>query len=335
MSRHFLLSRAGLPLLLLSFGLLPFAYGQDTKAPEWKHGLEFPVRKADENTVTKDTKRYGAEVFIDRNLGNVIYISETGAVSALPGSAAPAGKDIKDPSRSHALVLKARKGGEKDFDKAQKFGVEVYKDENNGKLVYISETGSLAAGTGNTASGEPKKPTWSHGLDLKVRKGTQDNFDENTKKWGVECYKDENTGLLVYVSESGAVAVAAGSPPAGDIKGPKWSHGFNFRVRQAGESSSTKGKVIGCEVFHDPNTNLLVYITENGDIAVTPGTPSASAETKKPIWLHGMDFKVRKAGEKGFTDATRKWGVEVFRDENSPQVIYVSETGSVAVLPGK
>jgi hypothetical protein len=38
------------------------------------------ARKGDEADFTKDTKRYGVEVFEDVNNGNIIYISETGSI---------------------------------------------------------------------------------------------------------------------------------------------------------------------------------------------------------------------------------------------------------------
>jgi hypothetical protein len=42
------------------------------------------------------------------------------------------------------FVLKARKGGEKEFDKAAKYGVEVFEDPNAKATIYLSETGSIA-----------------------------------------------------------------------------------------------------------------------------------------------------------------------------------------------
>jgi hypothetical protein len=57
-------------------------------------------------------------------------------------------------------------------------------------------------------------------------------------------------------------------------------------------------------------------------------------ETKGPKWLHGLDFKVRKGGDSEWKDA-RKYGVEVFRDENTGNLVYISETGSIAVVSGK
>ncbi len=58
-------------------------------------------------------------------------------------------------------------------------------------------------------------------------------------------------------------------------------------------------------------------------------------DTKGPKWLHGLDLRVRKGGEADFTKDTKKIGVEVFRDENNNNLVYVTETGSIAVVPAK
>jgi len=62
------------------------AYAQeakDAKTPKWQHGLMLRARKGDEDNFTKDTKKYGIEVFEDPNNGNVIYISDTGSISVV------------------------------------------------------------------------------------------------------------------------------------------------------------------------------------------------------------------------------------------------------------
>ncbi len=58
-------------------------------------------------------------------------------------------------------------------------------------------------------------------------------------------------------------------------------------------------------------------------------------KTKEPTWLHGLELRVRKAGEADFTKDTKKWGLEVFKDENTGSLIYISESGSISVVPGK
>jgi hypothetical protein len=62
-----------------------YAQGGDIKSPKWQYGLSVRVRKADENDFTKDTKRVGIEVYRDENHGNLIYVSEAGSISVVPG----------------------------------------------------------------------------------------------------------------------------------------------------------------------------------------------------------------------------------------------------------
>jgi len=58
-------------------------------------------------------------------------------------------------------------------------------------------------------------------------------------------------------------------------------------------------------------------------------------KAKAPVWLHGMEVKVRKSGEANFSESTKKIGIEVFRDDNNGNLIYISESGDIAVIPAK
>jgi hypothetical protein len=66
-----------------------------------------------------------------------------------------------------------------------------------------------------------------------------------------------------------------------------------------------------------------------------PFVHGQDTKAKAPEWKHGMELRVRKAGEADFNAATKKYGIEVFRDENNGNLIYISQTGSIAVVPGK
>jgi len=57
---------------------------------------------------------------------------------------------------------------------------------------------------------QPKAPTWHHGLGLKVRKGDEADFNKDTKKIGLEVYRDENNGNWIYITENGSIAVVPG-----------------------------------------------------------------------------------------------------------------------------
>ncbi|MFL5241325.1 MAG: hypothetical protein ACJ8FY_04395 [Gemmataceae bacterium] len=66
-----------------------------------------------------------------------------------------------------------------------------------------------------------------------------------------------------------------------------------------------------------------------------PFAQAQEKQVKTPQWLHGMSVKVRSAAEENFTEKTKKVGIEVFRDENNGNLIYITESGSIAVAPGK
>src|SRR5262249_22617053 len=157
------------------------------KEPLWRHGLTLAARKADEKEFTKSTKKFGIEVFKDENNGNLIYISDTGSIDTVPAKLAQdsVGK-IKAPAWKDGMTLNVRKAGEKEFNKDTRvYGVEVFKDENNGNIVYISQTGEIAVVPGKLSEQNTKKgPTWQHGLEVAVRKEGEKEFTKDTKRYG-------------------------------------------------------------------------------------------------------------------------------------------------------
>jgi putative component of toxin-antitoxin plasmid stabilization module len=249
-------------------------------------------------------------------------------------------KEIKGPQWKAAMNLSVRKAGEAKFgDATKKVGVELFLDPNDGARIYISETGSIAIVSGGPAGASAAAPKHQYGYELRVRKGTEGDFTEQTKKYGIEVFKDEAGGTLLYVSETGAIAArpAAAVKGGGEARRPDWLFGLNLKVRKAGEKDFTDTThKWGIEVFKDEKTDNLIYVTENGDLAIVPaGASKRPEETKNPTWLRAQEVRVRRGGEKEFTDTTRKWGIEVFRDENTGNSIYITEAGAVAVLPPK
>ncbi len=117
--------------------------GANPKRPRSLHGLSIKSRKSNEGDFTPKTRVYSAEVFEDPNANLLVFICETGSLSVVPyGGSVKMNQGLL---WSHALTLGARKPGEKDFEKAAKYGVEAFIDQNSGTMIYISETGSIAA----------------------------------------------------------------------------------------------------------------------------------------------------------------------------------------------
>ena len=240
-----------------------------SKTSAYLTGLSFKARTADEEKFTETTTLFGVEVFKGVSTGQVLFVSDRGGLAFLPG----AGGDGKEPQFQYGLKLKVRKPGEEKFDTAKAYGLEAYKDNNTGGLVYVTEAGLIA-----TAKAAPdkapetkdvKKPKPLYGLEAKVRKFDELEFT-NAQKVGIEVFKDENTGTLIYISETGSIAAV---PPPADIKtGQKlvWLHAFTLKARPGGEADFAKAKKYGVEVFSDRHTGYLVYVNEAGNIAVLP-----------------------------------------------------------------
>src|SRR5439155_26960444 len=121
----------------------------------------------------------------------------------------------KAPQYPTRLDSQECKGSTKDDDRTTKaFGLEVFRDENTGNVIYISETGSIAVVPGKekpeAPTKKPSEPVWTHGLDLKCREYGKKNFtDKNAKLYGIEVFTEENNGCIIYICETGAVTAVA------------------------------------------------------------------------------------------------------------------------------
>lgn len=70
---------------------------------------------------------------------------------------------------------------------------------------------------------------------------------------------------------------------------------------------------------------------------LAPQLPSTFGQEKPkaPKWMHALNLGARKSNEPDFTSTTKQYGIEVFRDENNGNLIYITETGSIAVVRGQ
>ena len=296
------------------------------------YGHDLPVRAAGTSEVTAKTARYGVDVFQDDTTKAAIAISQVGSITVT--AAEPLGAE-KGRGWVAAYDIAVRKVGEPEFtQKTKKWGVELFKFPASNRLIYASESGAIAFAEIPANVGTNKGWKRSHGLDMKVREPGQVEFT-NAKKFGVEAYLDQNTNGLLYVSEIGSLAATPGAPlgEGKKILPPTALYGLELKVRKSDEIEfSPKSKPMAVEVFEDPNTNVMIYVSETGFIATAP--------VKKLVDMRGVDLvkglnlKARKAGEDDDSKAA-KFGVEVFRDNRTGYLIFITETGSISVLASK
>ncbi len=325
-------------LLVLNSGL---ALAQPaTKDPVWVYAFDLSCRKYGETDFTKDTKKFGFEVFKDMNNGFGVYINQTGDIGIAPNfGVTPPVMDAKAPKWTVGLDLKARKAGETEFsEKTTTYGLEVFYDNVSKNWVYVSQEGRFAVVPGKAPEGDTRKaPVWLHSVDLKVRKGGNESWEkDNVKEYGIEVYHDPNAGNLVYICQNSSISVVpvSGNPKAGE-KSPSWLHGQDQKSRKANEPEYTpKTQVLGVEIFRDNNNDNLILLSEAGSIAVVPGAGKGKeAPTKDPkdaVFKHGLNLQCRQAGEPNFTAKTATFGIEVFDEVNLGLKMYVSQDGNIA-----
>ena len=75
---------------------------------------------------------------------------------------------------------------------------------------------------------------------------------------------------------------------------------------------------------------LVVYLA-----SPLAGQAPAPAVNKGNTTLYGFELPVRRIGEKAVTANTPRISVEVIRDDNNGNLMYISQTGSISVVPGK
>jgi hypothetical protein len=312
------------------------AQAKDKKAvpPKFLYGHDLRVRMGGKPDFDKDTPRIGVEFYHDEVRNAIIAISESGALAVTPAGEIGTDRTCKWLT---AHDLSARKVGEIEFtQKTKKYGVELFRDLGTNQLLYVCQTATLAFAPVPAGLVTDKGPKWHHAYEARVRAHEQVSFD-NAKKIGIEVFTDENTGGLMYITEPGGIATAPAPATEPDSKRtslpPKTLYGLELRVRGATEPDFTdKTRWIEVEVFEDQNANnLLFYITEAGYITTAPN-PGKIADEKGVTWKASIVLKARKGGEKNF-DLANKYGIEVFVDNRTGNLLYVCETGSVAVLP--
>ena len=226
--------------------------------------------------------------------------------------------------------LKVRPGGNPDWPKAAKVGVEVFKEESLKAVIAITDVGNIAV-TPLGPVGAEKTSKWHTGLDLKVRRAGEPEFTQKTRPFGVEVYRDLGTNKLLYMGEGGWVAFAAAPGGLAADKGPKWHHALDLKVRGLDQDTFENAKKLGLEVYKDENTGGLIYITEAGAVA-TAGPPPEGKKASGWKPSHGLILRVRKSDEPEFTEKTKRLPVEVIVDETTGNLLYATEAGSIALL---
>jgi hypothetical protein len=298
--------------------------------PVHLHRLTLKYRKPGEREFT-DEQRYNVECYRDPDAGHGLYLSQTGAICAVRKGQFKTGTKDVIPAVQHGFDLEVRPADEK--AKKPKFDVECLLDES-GNLIYVSNVGSVSVVPARYATvnkGEAKPHKLLSGLNVKVRKPGVSEFEaKTTKEYGIDLFVDENNQNVIYLSETGSIAVVPGILEVKDGQQKiTWRYGMDVTVRQAQQEV---GKTLAIEVYEYGPQGSMIYVLENGSIAVVPGKlADFGTGNSTGVWKRGFDLSARTHKEK---EHTRKsaLGCEVFKDENNGNLLYLNEKGHLAVV---
>ena len=185
----------------------------------------------------------------------------------------------KDLQWTHAFDLSCRPYGKAEFEKdTPKFGVEAFRDNNNGLGLYISQTGSIAVGHGFQDLKLPltsKGPDWLTGLDLPAQGRRQGVQEGNESPQHGDLPRSQYGQLDLHHREGEPGLDRRQRPPRPAQQGPKWVHSVDLPSARAAIRNGKNATKYGIEVYRDRNTGNLVYITE-------PARSPSSPKPKKP-----------------------------------------------------
>jgi hypothetical protein len=248
---------------------------------------------------------------------------------------AVAGGAEPELAKQYGLEVELRKEG-----RPRAVEIVVYRDTNT-EVAYYATPDRKALATADQlaldARKEPVRAKWVRRFDLPVRDWDAKEFAADTPKVLVEVFYDTAGNELVYVSESGALAVVDEPAGAAKVAAPRWLYRLPLKVRPAGENDFTRAPIkINVEVYlHEPTGHLL-YVGHNGSLAVVSTKKTfADLKAKPPRWAHALDLMTRKPDQKDFDAKTPKIGIEVYADDNAGVLIYATDAGTLAAVPGE
>ena len=307
--------------------------------PQWGHAYDVRVRAGGQKEFSAQSARVAIETYTDPTTQTTLSVTDKGALAATRAPRSSGTEARAEWQFAHEFAV--RKAGEDEFGPATKrLGVEAIKDTATGKLLYVTEAGSIAYADLPSAAGKDRPdPAPHHALVLSARGAAESTFSSSTKSVTVECYRDAATNSWVYASEAGEVATLpakadAEKPAAKPTSQPaRPLYALTPRVRLHGEGDFAEtSPTFGVEVYDDPNTPCRVYVSSAGSVAVL-ANPAESKDGQAMTHSHGLSLFARPAGAAKGGETPPRVGVEVYKDNNSGAYLFVSETGRIAVVP--
>lgn len=197
----------------------------------------------------------------------VIYVSDRGGVAAV--RAAKPAAQIQPIQTLDPMVLEARGVGEAYATRATKvFRLAVIEDPNLKQFVYVSGEAALAASPHRPEARRHRLP---HGYALAARAPDETTFGQSPRQFPIDVIELPGSKTLLWRTRTaGRIAVTEGAAAAAPTVPPTLVQRIRIRRQLEPTNPSTDAdKQAAIDVYRDPNTASLIYMSHTGDFAVT------------------------------------------------------------------
>jgi hypothetical protein len=163
-------------------------------------------------------------------------------------------------------------------------------------------------------------------VDVPCRPAGEREFTAKTPRFTVELYGERGAGLGITAAGNICVTPDVRPDERKNPTVPHWLYRFELGRAREGDIPRVKGGVIGVETYRERNFGRTLYVSQTGHLAFAPGKVEKTVAAPAPAKpLHRADVAIGKG---------QVWRVAAFHDANSGNVIYASDTGGLAVVPG-
>jgi hypothetical protein len=166
--------------------------GRAPAEPAWRHSPQLKARRADEKDFTGETAHVAAEVYHESVADVLLYVTEAGALAAVPRGDAPATVQPRNAPKWLGGPARVRDGW--------RVGFELFEDSDGGRLLAVTDRQSLAAPPAPPRAVDDG-PRQVRAFELAVRRPGE----EADRAVAARLY--DAGGLRVLVTEAGGVAL--------------------------------------------------------------------------------------------------------------------------------
>ena len=238
------------------------------------------------------------------------------------------------------LDMACRKFGEADIDKKTKrWGVEAFRDDNTSAAsgFYISRpvASPRAEFQGPVAAAQSEQgPRVEDRARISPHEGRRQQVRQGDQVHSMEVFRDPNVEIWLFISEQGNIAATNGKLfPAPSTRPPNGSTASICKSAKAASRNSRTPRKFGIEVYPTATRQPRLRHRERRHRHHPRNQGSPRRQRKIPGLAARPRSSCRKHDEKSFTEKTRKFGVEVYHDVTTGNLIFISETGSISVTP--